>query len=121
MHELSVACDLVELAERAALAAHAERVAVVHLKLGVLSGVVKDALLFGYETAVKGTLLEGSRLDIEEVPLVAYCAFCDKERQLPSIQSFQCPVCGNDATDIRRGKELELKAMEIVEHANETA
>lgn len=121
MHELSIACDLVEIAEAAARAAHAEHVAVVNLKLGVFAGVVREALLFGYETATKGTLLEGSRLEIEDVPLTVFCAACNQESQLPSIQVFQCPVCGNPVTEIRQGKELELTSMEIIEDANETA
>jgi hydrogenase nickel incorporation protein HypA/HybF len=121
MHELSIACDLVEIAEAAARTAHAERVAVVYLKLGVFAGVVKEALLFGYDTATKGTLLEGSRLEIEDVPLVVFCSVCNCESQLTSIQCFECPICSNPVTEIRRGKELELTSMEIIEHANETA
>lgn len=121
MHELSIACDLVEIAEAAARSAHAERVAVVYLKLGVFAGVVKEALLFGYDTAVKGTLLEGSRLEIEDVPLVIFCSACNHESSLPSVQCFECPVCGNLVTEIRHGKELELTSMEIIEHANQTA
>lgn len=121
MHELSIACDLVEIAEAAAYKAKAERVAVVYLRLGVFAGVVKEALLFGYETATKGTLLEGSRLEIEDVPLVVFCSICNCESQLPSIQCFECPKCNNPVTEIRQGKELELASMEIVEHANATA
>lgn len=121
MHELSIACDLVEIAEGAARAADAERVAVVHLKLGVFSGVVKDALLLGYETATRGTLLEGSRLEIEELPLVVFCSACQHKSRLESIQSFECPVCGSPVSDIRQGKELELTSMEIIQYANQTA
>jgi hydrogenase nickel incorporation protein HypA/HybF len=121
MHELSIACDLIEIAEAAAQKAHAHRVLVVHLKLGVFAGVVKEALLFGYDTAVKGTLLEGARLEIEDVPLVVFCSACNHESLLPSIQCFECPVCGTPVTEIRQGKELELTSMEIFEDANETA
>ena len=121
MHELSIACDLVEIAEAAAWKAGAERVAVVYLKLGVFAGVVKEALLFGYDTAVKGTLLEGSRLEIEDVPLVIFCLVCNHESLLHSIQCFECPICGHPVTEIRQGKELELTSMEIIEHANATA
>ncbi|HLU10643.1 MAG TPA: hydrogenase maturation nickel metallochaperone HypA [Oceanobacillus sp.] len=121
MHELSIACDLVEIAENAARNANAQSVATVHLKLGVFAGVVKEALLFGYDTATQGTLLEGSRLEIEDVPLVVYCSACQQESQLPSVQSFQCPICGQPVTEIRHGKELEITSMEIIEHANQTA
>ena len=44
----------------------------VHLRLGALSGVVKDALMFSYEVACQDTPLEGSRLIIEEVPVTVF-------------------------------------------------
>ncbi len=43
------------------------RVTALHLKLGSLSGVVKEALTFSYGIACEGTPLEGSQLVIEEV------------------------------------------------------
>lgn len=113
MHELSIAYNLVEIAESAARDAGAGHVDVLHLKLGVFAGVVKDALYFGYDLATEGTLLQGSRLEIEDVPLVVYCPVCERETELPSIQLFQCPTCGNPAADIRHGRELELTSMEI--------
>ncbi len=121
MHELSIALNLIEIAETAAHNAGAARVETVYLKLGVFSGVVKEALFFAYDTATKGTLLEGSRLEIEDVPLVVYCPTCQQEVELPSIQQFQCPVCGTPAAEIRRGTELELTTMEIMSDETETA
>jgi len=121
MHELSMAFNLVEIAEAAAREAGAARVGGVYLKLGVFAAVVKDALLFGYGIATEGTLLEGSHLEIEDVPLVVYCPTCDCESELPSIQLFECPHCGRPVVDIRHGRELELTSMEIVEYASETA
>lgn len=121
MHELSIACDLVEIAEAAAREAQVKQVDVVHLKLGVLAGIVKEALLFSYDIAVQGTLLEGSRLEIEDIPLVFYCPVCACEREQPSIQSFLCPNCGNPVREIRHGTELELAYLEIGEHEPQTA
>ena len=85
----------------------------LHLKLGTLSGVVKDALLFSYEVACNGTPLEGSQLLIEDVPVVIYCSQCEAEQQLDSIQRFCCPVCGTLSSDVVKGRELEFVAMEI--------
>ena len=85
----------------------------VHLKLGALSGVVKEALLFSYGLACEGTRLEGSRLIIDEVPTVIYCTVCEAERQLDSIQRFCCSVCDTPAPDVMQGKELEVVALEI--------
>lgn len=118
MHEVSIACDLVELAEAAAHTAHADSVVTVHLKLGIFSGVMKDALYFAYENVTKGTILEGSFLDIQDVPLVIYCTRCQQESTLQTIQDFHCPRCNHPDTQIRHGTEIELVSLEIPDYAN---
>jgi hydrogenase nickel incorporation protein HypA/HybF len=121
MHELSIAVDMVEIAESAAKQARAIRVEAVHLRLGVMAGVVKDALWFAYDVATRDTVLQGSQLVIEDVPLVIYCDTCQKEVALPSMQYFVCPDCGCPSTDIRQGRELEITSMEILTDETETA
>jgi hydrogenase nickel incorporation protein HypA/HybF len=113
MHELSIACNLVEIADSAARDAGAARVDVVHLRLGLFSGVVKEALLFSYDIVTQGTLLENSRLEIEDVPLAVFCPVCMEEKVLSGVQLFQCPTCGTPTSDIRRGKEIEIVSVEI--------
>ncbi|HZD94844.1 MAG TPA: hydrogenase maturation nickel metallochaperone HypA [Candidatus Sulfotelmatobacter sp.] len=112
MHELSIAMSIVEMAEEEAMALNA-RVSAVHLKLGMLSGVVKDALLSSYEIACNGTPLEGSLLVIEEVPIEVFCATCNVNRRLTSMQWFICPECGAATPTVIHGKELEVTALEI--------
>src|SRR6185436_5052356 len=121
MHELSIALSMIEMATEEAERRGGMRVNALHLKLGPLSGVVKDALLFSYEVACNGTPLEGSQLVIEEVPVVIYCGQCQSEQQLDSIQRFCCPVCGTLSSDIVEGKELEFVALEIEEAEIEEA
>jgi hydrogenase nickel incorporation protein HypA/HybF len=113
MHELSIAMSIIEGATEEAHRHGAIKVNAVHLKLGALSGVTKDALLFSYELACEGTALEGSRLVIEEVPAVVFCSSCEIERALTSTQRMCCPVCGALTTQVEGGRELELVALEI--------
>ncbi len=120
MHELSIAYNLVEIADAAARKAGAARVNAVFLRVGVLSGVVTDALLFGYDIAARGTLLEGSRLEIEEVPLTLYCPRCDAVSELPGVGALLCPLCGLPTGDIRRGKELEVISVEIEDETEDS-
>ncbi len=115
MHELSIAMSIIEGATQEALSRGAAQVHAVHLKLGALSGVVKDALLFSYGLACEGTALEGSKLVIEDIPVTVYCSTCDAEKTLDSIQRFCCPSCGTLTPDIVSGKQLELVAIEITE------
>ena len=121
MHELSIALSMIEMATEEAERRGGVRVNALHLKLGPLSGVVKDALLFSYEIACNGTPLEGSQLVIEDVPVVIYCSECQSEQELESIQRFCCPVCGTLSSEVVRGRELEFVAMEIEEGEIEEA
>lgn len=113
MHELSIAMSIVEMAQE-----EAERrgiqVCAVHLKLGGLSGVVKEALVSSYEMACYGTPLAGSQLVIEEIPIVVFCPNCKAERPLRSMQLFCCSECGTPTGEVVRGKELEIVALEVV-------
>jgi|ERR1700722_15129494 hydrogenase nickel incorporation protein HypA/HybF len=112
MHELSIAMSIVEMASEEAERRGA-RVNAVHLKLGVLSGVVPDALLSSYEIACDDTPLKGSRLLIEEIPIIIFCSRCDAQRALHSMQLFCCPDCGTPTGDVIQGRELEVVALEL--------
>ena len=56
MHELSIAMSIVELAEEEA-DRRGVQIEAVHLKLGALAGIVKEALLSCYEMACENTPL----------------------------------------------------------------
>lgn len=113
MHELSIALSIVEMATREAQLRGGARVTALHLKLGPLSGVFEDALLFSYDIACQGTAIEGSQLVIENVPVVIHCSRCEAERTLQSLQRFCCPVCEMPSSKVLQGRELEIVAMEI--------
>ena len=115
MHELSIAMSMIEMATEEASRHGAERVSALHLKLGALSGVVKEALQFSYDIACQGTSLEGSRLIIEDVPVVIHCPNCDEDRTVESIQNLQCDLCGELSAEVRQGRELQVVALELEE------
>jgi hydrogenase nickel incorporation protein HypA/HybF len=113
MHELSIAMSIVEMAQEEAERHGQAQVLAVHLRLGHLSGVAKEALLFSYGVACEGTPLEGSQLIIDEIPVEIFCPNCKVPRRIRSIQLFCCPECFTPATEIVRGREMEIVAMEI--------
>jgi hydrogenase nickel incorporation protein HypA/HybF len=112
MHELSIALSILEVVEEES-ARRSGRVSAIHVKLGPLSGVVKDALVSAYDLAREGTSLHQARLVIEEVPLVAWCPTCSARQSLPSVQELCCPVCGTPTSEVVSGRELEVFALEI--------
>ncbi len=113
MHELSIAMSIIEIAEAESERRGGLHVSAVHLRLGLLSGVVKDALLFAYEIARNDTPLADSRLVVEEVPGLIYCPACDARRPMSSPEWFCCSECGSLASEIVQGKELEVVSLEV--------
>src|SRR5436305_10179259 len=122
MHELSIAIAIVEQAAEAA-EQHGARVCAVHVRVGAMSGVVKDALEFAWETACEGTPVEGARLVVEDVSIVMRCATCSAEQGVLSPQDLRCTVCESPAYpwELVQGQELELRALEIEEDELATA
>ena len=115
MHELSIALSIIEGASEEAKKHTGATVQAVHLKVGVLSGVVKDALLFSWEVATAGTSLENSRLEIEEIPLVVFCEDCRANKSLEAINNLVCPDCDKPTPQIISGRELQVTALELSE------
>ena len=113
MHELSIALNIIELAERESARYGGSTVRAVHLKLGPLAGVVKEALESSYELASETSAVAGSRLVIEEVPIVAFCPNCQAQRTLSSMQWFCCPECNTPTAEVVHGRELEVVALEL--------
>jgi hydrogenase nickel incorporation protein HypA/HybF len=121
MHELSIAMSIVDMAQEEAEQRGGVQIEAVHLKLGSLSGVVKEALLSAYEMACYDTPLQGSRLIIEEMPVVVFCPGCQMQRPVSSVQLFCCAECGAPSSEIVQGKEIEVVALEIQEWAHNPA
>ena len=83
------------------------------IAMRALPGLPKEALLASYDPACEGTALQNSHLVIEEAPIVVYCPSCHAEKTLSSMQSFACPECNAPVSDVLRGRELEVVALEI--------
>ena len=74
-----------------------------------------ERLLSSYEMACADTPLDGSRLVIEEVPVVVFCPHCAgraaAERRCRRFMLRR--TAARPRRDIRQGRELELVALEI--------
>jgi hydrogenase nickel incorporation protein HypA/HybF len=113
MHELSIVLSILDEIGEESEARGLHDVEVVHLKVGVFSGVDRDALLFAWELACEGTPFERSRLDIESVPLVIHCAVCRQDSTPPSLYQLCCPKCETPSETIVTGRELEVVSLEV--------
>lgn len=89
-----------------------DRVEVVRLRVGALSGVVEEALRFAFEALSEDTPAQGSALIVETIPVTCYCVPCSREFEAPRF-SYRCPVCETLSKEVRRGRELELVSIEV--------
>lgn len=108
MHELSVAQSVVD----AVLEQTGDQtVTVVRIRVGRLSGVVPDALMFCYELVTADTTLAGSRLSIEEPPGRMHCRRCGQDADRDDL-ILLCP-CGSADVEVISGRELQLASVDV--------
>lgn len=113
MHELSIALSILDMAEDEAHQRGDVAVRAIHLRLGPLSGVVKEALLSAYEMARAEYALDDVPLLIEDVPVRVHCPSCNATRAAVSTQELCCAECGAVTPQVVSGRELEVFALEV--------
>ncbi len=113
MHELSIALSIVDGVLEEIERRPGCHVEAVHLRVGRLAGVDKDALTFSYEVAREGTPLAESRLVIEDVEVSILCPQCRAERAAEAFPMLRCGNCGSPGERVTHGEELEITALEL--------
>jgi hydrogenase nickel incorporation protein HypA/HybF len=119
VHELSIVSSIVESVTETLAGYPGARVKEVRLRVGALASVIEDSLQFCYGIATEGTPLAGSALIVKILPVKMHCDRCAMNVEIASLQSFRCPVCGEPATDLRQGRELEIESIEIEDGVEE--
>ena len=114
MHELSIALGIVDGALDELKRHGATKATALHLRLGRLAGVDKDALLFSYGLACEETALAASQLIIEDIDVRVFCPACNKEQTVLAFPILQCAICGVVTDRVVHGHELEITGMEIL-------
>ena len=112
MHELSIAQSILKTVEQETEARGLPPVVEVGVRVGALSGVLPDALAFGFEALVAGTARAGCRLKIEPVPAQAQCRACNHAFDVADF-FFQCPACGSAQVAVTYGYELDIAYLEV--------
>ena len=113
MHELSLMEGLSERVLAVAAREEAERVLTIRLRIGRLAGVDPDALRFAAEVVLANTIAAGATLTIEEIEPACWCDPCNAPFAA-SAGCGDCPHCGTLSTQLVRGKELNLVAVELI-------
>jgi hydrogenase nickel incorporation protein HypA/HybF len=112
MHEVSIMTEAVRLAVESAQTAGARRITALRLRVGQLSGAVPEAMTFAWDVVRQNTIAGGASLSIESIQPMSWCAQCRAEFACHDFLS-ECPRCHNLSGDLRRGRELEIAAVEL--------
>ncbi len=112
MHEFSIALNIVDIASKTATDATATKINEVEIEVGILSGVIIEALEFALESAVKNTLLENAKIIINRIKARAKCNNCNTEFE-PVDLIAECPVCSSYDFKIINGRELRVKSINV--------
>ena len=109
MHELAIAEEIVAIVADRTSGARVRRIVI---EVGRLCAVVPDAMRFCFDLATEGTVAEGARLEIVEVPGRGRCRACG----LDVVLERPFGRCGCGGTDLEwlAGEELRIRDVELV-------
>jgi len=112
MHEVAIMTEALRMAEEAARSAGANKITKLRLRIGSLSGVVPESIQFAFDVVSKNSLAENARLEIDHVQAACWCATCQSEFECVDFFN-ECPRCHNPSGELRRGRELDIAAVEL--------
>lgn len=112
MHELSIVDALVKQCEKVAHENDATKINVVHVKIGILSGVEPYFLKSTYDTFREGTICENAELDMKIQNIVVRCNECGETNELTE-NVFMCPKCKSDDIQVIDGEDMMLMQLEM--------
>ena len=113
MHEMSLCENIREIIQEQAQESGFTKVNRIWLEVGQLSCVEPDALRFGFDVVMRGSVADGATLEITSPPAKARCAACHAMAVVQ--QRYEpCPQCGAGPMEMIQGEELKISKMEVV-------
>ncbi len=123
MHEYSIAEELINTLLDQVDEDRLSKTEVVHLEIGELQVISREALTQAFKVVTEGTLLEGSELRYEGVPILVRCEDCGFQGEVDyeddfslhfSVPVLSCPECGS-TVDIVEGNELAIRSLTVAD------
>lgn len=110
MHELTVVMNIIDIAKKELEEACLNKIEVVELEIGELSGIEMTAFDFAWQVSINNTILENSFRKIILTKGKAKCRECGNVFLTNSFYNA-CPNCKGLYSEIIRGKELRVKSI----------
>jgi hydrogenase nickel incorporation protein HypA/HybF len=110
MHELSLALEVIELAQREAGRNGVSSIQEIRIEVGRLCGVEADAFQSALELIVKDTMLENAIIDMIRTPGKGKCNACNLEFEMENRLDM-CPGCKCFPSEISGGQEFRVLSL----------
>lgn len=112
MHELTLLENVREILEEHAISQNFTKVTQMTLEIGKLSCVEPEALRFGFDVVMKGSLAENAELIIAELDGIGFCQQC--QQKIVMLRLYDpCANCGNPITNVILGAEMKIKDLVV--------
>jgi hydrogenase nickel incorporation protein HypA/HybF len=113
VHEVSLLENILDTLQSYAQSQHFTKVIQIELEIGALSGVSADALQFGFDAVMKGSLAEQATLTIHPISGVGKCRVCNTYSQLTTLHD-PCHHCGAFGMMVTKGTQMRIKALKVI-------
>jgi hydrogenase nickel incorporation protein HypA/HybF len=112
MHEMSIVQSLISIIEEEMVKNKASVLRSVRVKIGVMSGIVREVLRTCFEVLTSKTDIKGGVLKMDIAPLIGYCRRCKGNFEVIEY-NFSCPHCDSTDIEIISGREMNIVELEI--------
>ena len=112
MHEVSIANSIIQIINDVLPADKTGYVSAVNIKVGQLSAIETDALLFAFDIVKAKTLLSRAVLNIETIEGRGECSDCGIVFNMDSYAT-PCPGCNSYFVKITQGKEMKVVSYDM--------
>ena len=113
MHELSIAQNLLDIVSAQCLKDGFKEIESINIKVGKASGIMPDALSFGFDAIKTDTIAKNACLNIAEIPVTGSCRDCNFVFTVEEEYVLCCPYCKGPSFVITAGRELDIVDMEV--------
>ncbi len=112
MHEMAIVQSVLDVAFREADNNSGTKIRKIKLRIGELSGVVRDSIEFAFSVLKADTAAEDAELEIETVKLKAECGTCGEAECAAWDLNLICAKCGGTLR-ITAGREMKVEYIDL--------
>lgn len=113
MHEVSLCEGILGVIKEKQQTDGFTKVTAIWLEIGRFSCIEKSALSFAFDAVMKGTVVEGAELLMQDLPGKALCYTCNQEVTLDN-RLDTCPECAGDSLMPISGDTMRIKNIEVI-------